>query len=90
MMHELPNISARILGEPDCAARRHELAKLRHAAQHIGFLCITDCEDDVPLKLVEQTFAMSKALFALPPTSLEKIRLNRLTDQSNRGWEGLA
>ena len=89
-MHELPNISMQILGGPDCAARQDELAKLRHAAQHIGFLCVTDCEDDVPPELVEQTFLMSEALFALPRASLERIRLNRRTDASNRGWEGMA
>jgi len=89
-MHELPSISMRILRGPDCVARQDELAKLRHAAQHIGFLCLTDCEDDVPQKLVEQTFVMSEALFALPRASLERIRLNRKTDKSNRGWEGMA
>ena len=89
-MHQLPIISIRILGGPNCAARRDEIAKLRHAAQHIGFPCLKDCEDDVPPELVERTFAMSKALFALPRASLERIRLNRKTDGSNRGWEGLA
>ena len=89
-MHELPIISMRILAGADGVARRDEIAKLRHAAQRIGFLCVADCEDDVPPELVEQTFAMSEALFALPRASLDRIRLNRRTDRSNRGWEGLA
>jgi len=89
-MRDLPIISMRILGGPDCSARRDELEKLRYAARHIGFFCVRDCEDDVPPELVERTFAMSKALFALPRASLERIRLNRKTDRSNRGWEGLA
>jgi hypothetical protein len=37
-MHELPIISMRNLGGPVYIARRDELEKLRHAAQHIGFL----------------------------------------------------
>src|SRR5262245_31459225 len=89
-MRDLPIISMRILDGPDCSARRDELEKLRYAARHIGFFCVRDCEDDVPPALVERTFAMSKALFALPRASLERIRLNRKTDRSNRGWEGLA
>ncbi len=67
----------------DFDARRDEIAEeLWHAATHIGFFQLTD--HGIPQALVDQAFARSASLFALPDRVKAQYPLKKAL---NAGWE---
>lgn len=85
----LPIISVKVLRSGASDVHSTELNKLRDACQDTGFFLVTDCEEDVPNELLDKAFDRWAALRALPQEKLRAISLDRTTDKSNRGFEGL-
>jgi isopenicillin N synthase-like dioxygenase len=81
----LPLIDVADLRSPDAGRRRAIGMQLRAACLDKGFFYITN--HGIPSSLVEQAFAATEELFALPEH--EKRRLDKALSRRNRGYEPL-
>lgn len=84
-MHDIPLIDLSNLASPDAAARQAVAAELGRACREIGFFVITG--HGVPAARIEDAFAASRELFALPREA--KAPLAIATHGHNRGYVGL-
>jgi isopenicillin N synthase-like dioxygenase len=84
-VNELPLINASALTSSDTVARRVLAKQIGAACRDVGFFVLT--EHGVPASLVNETFAASARLFALPAAVKREMAIDRLG--SNRGYVGL-
>lgn len=82
---ELPTIDIRALHDGDAAA----IENLKSAASDIGFFLLEGTDRDIPKELADSAFAEAAKLFAESAEVLAEITLDRTSDRSNRGFEGL-
>lgn len=82
---ELPTIDIRALDNGDAVA----IEDLGSAASDIGFFLLEGMDRDIPAGLAESTFQEAAKLFAERAEVLAEITLDRASDSSNRGFEGL-
>lgn len=84
-MDDLPLIDISALASTDTGARRALAAQIGAACREVGFFVITG--HGVPRDLIDQTFAASARLFALPAEAKRAMAIDKLG--SNRGYVGL-
>lgn len=84
-MDDLPLIDVSALASTDAAKRLALAAQIGAACREVGFFVITG--HGVPRELIDQTFAASARLFALPADAKRAMAIDKLG--SNRGYVGL-
>src|SRR6185437_13859898 len=82
---ELPTIDIRALHDGDAVA----IESLRSAASDIGFFLLEGTDRHIPKGLADSAFQEAAKLFAGSAQVLAEITLDRTSDRSNRGFEGL-
>lgn len=79
-VEEIPVIDVSALAGNDAEAQRAVAARMREAAERIGFFYVSN--HGVPDTLVERMFATSRKFFALPPEMKSRVTINDI----HRGW----
>lgn len=79
-VQEIPVIDMSGLGSADAAARMEVAARMREAAERIGFFYVSN--HGVPQAQVDAIFDTSRRFFALPPERKAGVLINEI----HRGW----
>jgi isopenicillin N synthase-like dioxygenase len=79
-VEEIPVIDVSGLASADEAAQHDVAARMREAAERIGFFYVSN--HGVPLDLVDRIFSVSRDFFALPPETKSRVTINDI----HRGW----